>query len=80
MTSRRSFEISATPVYQLSSDANEYNRDDSNGYSRYYPKRLTAEVLLDSIDLSLGLKHLSMACQLGRRRFRSQTLHLVLTS
>lgn len=38
-------------TYQLSSIPNEYNSADSQNFSRYYPKRLQAEVLLDSINL-----------------------------
>lgn len=42
--------ICTSSVYRLSSDANEHNLGDSSSYSRYYPKRLQAEVLLDAID------------------------------
>jgi len=38
-------------TYQLSSLPNDYNVDDKQNYSRYYPKRLQAEVLLDAIDV-----------------------------
>ena len=38
-------------TYQLSSIPNEYNVADSQNFSRYYPKRLQAEVLLDSINV-----------------------------
>ena len=38
-------------TYQLSSIPNEYNRDDRQNYSRFYPRRLPAEVLLDGINL-----------------------------
>lgn len=37
-------------TYQLSSAPNEHNRDDTQNYARYYPKRLQAEVLLDSVN------------------------------
>lgn len=37
-------------AYQLSSQPNEYNLTDKQNFSRYYPKRLTAEVLLDAIN------------------------------
>lgn len=37
-------------AYQLSSTPNEYNTRDEQNYSRYYPRRLQAEVLLDAID------------------------------
>jgi len=42
--------IVLSSTYQLSAEPNEYNADDKQNYSRYYPKRLHAEVLLDSID------------------------------
>lgn len=38
-------------TYQLSAIPNEYNRDDRQNYSRFYPRRLPAEVLLDGINL-----------------------------
>ena len=41
-------------TYQLSSEPNEWNRDDKQNFSRYYPKRLNAEVLLDSINQVTG--------------------------
>ena len=42
--------ITMSATYQLCSEPNEHNRVDLQNYSRYYPKRLQAEVLLDSID------------------------------
>lgn len=36
--------------YQFDSEANGNNINDRRSYSRYYPKRLQAEVLLDAID------------------------------
>lgn len=42
--------ICRSNVYQLSSEPNEYNLNDKQNFSRYYPKRMTAEVLLDSLD------------------------------
>jgi len=42
-------------AYQLSAEPNAYNEEDKQNYSRYYPRRLPAEVLLDSINaLSLS--------------------------
>ena len=38
-------------TYQLSATPNEYNENDTQNFSRYYPRRLKAEVLLDSIDV-----------------------------
>jgi len=37
-------------TYQLSANPNEHNLNDRQNYSRYYPRRLPAEVLLDSIN------------------------------
>lgn len=37
-------------AYRLTSLTNEHNRGDTQSYSRYYPKRLQAEVLLDAVD------------------------------
>jgi hypothetical protein len=42
--------ICKSRVYQLSSEANNYNQNDQQNFSHYYPKRLNAEVLLDAID------------------------------
>jgi hypothetical protein len=41
-------------VYQLDSEPNAWNQNDKQNFSRYYPKRLDAEVLLDSIDQVTG--------------------------
>jgi hypothetical protein len=38
-------------AYQLSGVPNEHNVGDRQNYSRYYPRRLGAEVMLDAIDL-----------------------------
>lgn len=48
--------ICNSSTYQRTADASEDNVRDSTCYSRYYPKRMTAEVLLDSIDDVLGSK------------------------
>src|SRR6185369_8592845 len=42
--------ICNSSTYQLSSIPNQVNRIDKQNFSRYYPKRLTAEVLLDSVN------------------------------
>jgi hypothetical protein len=42
--------ICRSSAYQLSAIPNRYNGSDKQYYSRYYPKRLNAEVLLDSVD------------------------------
>ena len=41
--------ITSSRVYQLSSEPVAGNRDDTMAYSRYYPRRLHSEQLLDSI-------------------------------
>jgi hypothetical protein len=46
--------ICTSTTYQLSAEPNEYNKDDKNNFSRYYPKRLAAESLLDAIDQLTG--------------------------
>ena len=47
--------ICQSSTYQLSSDPNRFNVEDKQNYSRYYPRRLPAEVLLDSIDQVTGV-------------------------
>ena len=42
--------ICRSQVYQLSAVPNAYNAVDKQYYSRYYPKRMAAEVLLDAVD------------------------------
>ena len=46
--------ICTSTTYQLSAEPNQYNKDDKNNFSRYYPKRLAAESLLDAIDQLTG--------------------------
>jgi hypothetical protein len=48
--------IARSNTYQLSSQPNEYNAVDRQAFSHYYPKRMTAEVMLDSIDMVTGAK------------------------
>jgi hypothetical protein len=43
--------ICRSTVYQLSAEPNTYNRNDRQNFSRYYPRRLNAEVLLDALDV-----------------------------
>ncbi len=54
-------------TYQLSSEPNEHNVVDRQNYSRFYPKRLQAEVLLDSIDALTGAKTSFADLPLGTR-------------
>ncbi|MEI7921540.1 MAG: DUF1549 and DUF1553 domain-containing protein, partial [Planctomycetota bacterium] len=42
--------ITRSNTYQLSALPNKFNVGDRQNYSRYYPRRLAAEVMLDSID------------------------------
>jgi len=42
--------ICRSTTYQLDATPNEYNRIDKQNFSRYYPKRLTAETLLDAVN------------------------------
>src|SRR5687768_12572294 len=42
--------ICKSSTYQLSSVPNRYNAADKQGFSRYYPRRLAAEVLLDAVN------------------------------
>lgn len=42
--------ICLSHTYQRSAEPNSWNRDDKQNFSRYYPKRLNAEVLLDAIN------------------------------
>ncbi len=46
--------ITQSHTYQLSAMPNVHNAVDGQNFSHYYPKRLQAEVLLDSIDLLTG--------------------------
>jgi len=41
--------IVQSKTYQLSAEPNEYNARDKQNFSRYYPKRLGAEVLYDAL-------------------------------
>jgi hypothetical protein len=43
-------DICRSSTYQLDSQPNDYNAVDRQNFSRYYPKRLNAEVLLDAVD------------------------------
>jgi hypothetical protein len=38
-------------TYQLSSTPNAYNKHDKQNYARYYPRRMSAEVLFDAVNL-----------------------------
>jgi hypothetical protein len=42
--------ICKSRTYQLSSVPNEFNKQDKQAYARFYPRRMSAEVLYDAID------------------------------
>ncbi|HAN96530.1 MAG TPA: S-layer protein [Planctomycetaceae bacterium] len=46
--------ITRSTTYQLSALPNDWNGNDKQNFSRYYPKRLNAEVLLDAVDQLTG--------------------------
>lgn len=46
--------ITNSNAYQLSAVPNKYNVGDRQNYSRYYPRRLPAEVMLDAVDRLAG--------------------------
>jgi hypothetical protein len=46
--------ICKSTTYQLAAEPNEFNARDKQNFSRYYPKRLNAEVLLDAVDFVTG--------------------------
>lgn len=48
--------ITQSHAYQLGSKPNQYNAVDRQNFSHYYPKRMSAEVLLDAIDQLTGAK------------------------
>jgi hypothetical protein len=46
--------LTRSTTYQLSAEPNEYNSRDRNQFSRFYSRRLPAEVLFDSVNLLVG--------------------------
>ncbi|MDB6006594.1 MAG: hypothetical protein JWR15_3581 [Prosthecobacter sp.] len=48
--------ITNSTTYQLSAIPNAYNAKDRQNFSRYYPKRLNAEVLYDSVNTLLDVQ------------------------
>jgi hypothetical protein len=46
--------IAKSRTYQLSSTPNEFNKHDKQNYARYYPRRMSAEVLFDAVNLVAG--------------------------
>jgi hypothetical protein len=41
--------IAKSQTYRLSSTPNEFNKHDRQSFARYYPKRMTAEVIFDAV-------------------------------
>ena len=75
--------IVMSSTYQLSAIPNSHNAKDKQYFSRYYPKRLSAEVLLDAIDLLVkggtkweGLPSGTRAVQLPDNSFNKQSYFL----
>jgi hypothetical protein len=50
-------DICRSRTYQLSAIPNQFNAVDKQNYSRYYPKRLTAEVLFDAVNHITASEH-----------------------
>ena len=72
--------ICRSTTYQLTAEPNEYNQDDKQNFSRYYPKRLNAEVLLDAIDQVTGTQTNFTGLPVGTRavQLAGQRLQFVL--
>jgi len=75
--------ITTSTTYQLDSSANVDNLDEIQGHSRFYPQRLSAEMLLDSIDQVTsrptsysGLPNGTRAMQLPDEDYSNQFLKL----
>ncbi|MGV3772515.1 MAG: DUF1549 and DUF1553 domain-containing protein [Verrucomicrobiales bacterium] len=47
--------ITTSRIYQLEAAPNQHNILDKQHFSRYYPKRLTAEVLFDAVHQTVGV-------------------------
>ena len=47
--------ICNSTTFQLAADPNAHNQKDKQNFSRFYPKRLEAEILLDAIDRVTGV-------------------------
>jgi hypothetical protein len=75
--------ICRSQVYQLSALPNEHNKVDRHNFSRYFPKRLTAEVLFDAVNYVTksegkfdGLPAGTRAIQLPDNSFNSSSYFL----
>jgi hypothetical protein len=47
--------ICQSNAYQLSAEANDANAGDRQNFSRFFPRRLSAEILLDAVDTVTGV-------------------------
>ncbi|HBL43359.1 DUF1549 domain-containing protein [Gimesia sp.] len=75
--------ICTSTTYQLGSEANEINLEETQNYARFYPQRLSAEILLDAIDdvtdtptRYSGLPKATRALQLPDEDYSNQFLTL----
>jgi hypothetical protein len=75
--------ICRSKTYQLSSIPNEHNKVDRHNFSRYFPRRLTAEVLFDSVNYVMkaegkfdGLPPGTRALQLPDNSFNASSYFL----
>lgn len=59
--------IVTSTTYQLSAIPNAHNAKDRQNFSRYYPKRLNAEVLYDAVNTLLGVESKFEGQALGTR-------------
>jgi hypothetical protein len=59
--------ICSSTVYRLSAVPNKHNASDRQNYSRFIPKRLNAEVLLDAIDVVTQSKTVFKGAPTGTR-------------
>ena len=59
--------IMKSRAYSLSSEPTEFNQTDRQNYARYTPKRLSAETLLDAIDVVTGSPEKFQGLPLGTR-------------
>jgi hypothetical protein len=48
--------LARSTTYQLSSEPNQFNGRDRHQFSRFYPRRLPAEVLYDSVNVLVGTR------------------------
>ncbi len=53
--------------YQLTAMPNDFNKSDRQNFSRYYPKRLTAEVLFDAVNQLTGSQSAFPGMPVGTR-------------